>query len=138
MQLFKKPTSIDFMAKRKLAMAISLLLILMSIGSLAVQSLNFGIDFTGGSILEVGYPQAVELKEIRTALDEAGFDGAVAQHFGTAKDVLVRLAPRDDISNEALSDKAFEVLIAANDEVQLRRQEFVGPQVGDELTEDGG
>lgn len=138
MQLFKKPTSINFMARRKLAMAVSLLFILVAIGSLAVRGLNLGIDFTGGSILEVGYPQAVELKEIRSALNKAGFDGATVQHFGTARDVLIKLAPRDDVSSEALSDKAFEVIRATDDDVQLRRQEFVGPQVGDELTEDGG
>ncbi|NNF95875.1 MAG: protein translocase subunit SecF, partial [Halobacteria archaeon] len=92
MQIFKKPTHFDFMGKRKLAIAFSLLLMAISIGSLAVRGLNFGLDFTGGTLIEVGYEQAVDLQQVRTALDKAGFGDAVVQHFGTAKDVLVRLA----------------------------------------------
>ena len=139
MQIFKKPTNIDFMGKRKLAIVFSLLLIGISIGSLAVRGLNFGLDFTGGTLIEVGYEQAVDLQEVRRALDKTGLDDAVVQHFGTAKDVLVRLAPREGEESEALGDQILQALKTTSDsEVKLRRQEFVGPQVGDELRDKGG
>ena len=139
MQIFKKPTKIDFMGKRKLAMVLSLLLIGISIGSLAVRGLNFGLDFTGGTLIEVGYAQPVDLQEVRSALDKVGLDDAVVQHFGTASDVLVRLPPRTGEESEVLGDQILKALNSASDtEVEMRRQEFVGPQIGDELRDDGG
>lgn len=139
MQIFKKAPHFDFMGKRKFAIVFSLLLIAVSIGSLAVRGLNFGLDFTGGTLIEVGYAQPVDLQQVRGALDKAGFGDAVVQHFGTAKDVLVRLAPRAGEESEALGDQILQALNSASDtEIQLRRQEFVGPQVGDELRDDGG
>ena len=139
MQIFKKATHFDFMGKRKLAIVFSLLLIAISIGSLAVRGLNFGLDFTGGTLIEVGYAQPVDLQQVRSALDKAGFSDAVVQHFGTTKDVLVRLAPRSGEASEALGDQILQALNTTSDtEVQMRRQEFVGPQVGDELRDDGG
>lgn len=139
MQLFKKPTHFDFMAKRRLAMAFSGVLILVSIGSLFTRVLNFGIDFTGGTLIEVGYSESVELAGVRETLQAAGFGDAVVQHFGTARDVLIRLAPREDVSKAELSDQVVESLReAASTELSLRRVEFVGPQVGDELAEKGG
>jgi preprotein translocase subunit SecF len=139
MQIFKKPTNIDFMGKRKLAMVFSLLLIGISIGSLAVRGLNFGLDFTGGTLIEVGYAQPVDLQEVRSALEKAGLDDAVVQHFGTASDVLVRLPPRTGEDSGVLGDQILQALNSASDtEVEMRRQEFVGPQVGDELRDDGG
>ena len=139
MQIFKKAPHFDFMGKRKLAIVFSLLLIAASIGSLAVRGLNFGLDFTGGTLIEVGYEQAVDLQQVRSALDKAGFGDAVVQHFGTAKDVLVRLAPREGEASEALGDQILLALKTTSDsEIKMRRQEFVGPQVGDELRDDGG
>ncbi len=138
MQLLKSETHFKFMSKRRIATIFSLILILISIGSLATRSLNFGIDFTGGTLIEVGYPESVELTDIRAALSKSGFNDAIVQHFGTAKDVLVRIAPREDTSSAELSDKVFSVLEAQNDTIKMRRQEFVGPQVGDELANDGG
>jgi preprotein translocase subunit SecF len=139
MQIFKKAPHFDFMGKRKFAIVFSLLLIAVSIGSLAVRGLNFGLDFTGGTLIEVGYAQPVDLQQVRGALDKAGFGDAVVQHFGTAKDVLVRLAPRVGEESESLGDQILQALNSASDtEIQLRRQEFVGPQVGDELRDDGG
>jgi len=138
-QLFKKATHFDFMAKRRLAMVLSGVLILASIGSLFTRVLNFGIDFTGGTLIEVGYSEAAELKGVRETLQAAGFGDAVVQHFGTARDVLIRLAPREEVSKAELSDQVLESLRqAASGELSLRRVEFVGPQVGDELAEDGG
>ena len=139
MQIFKKAPNFDLMGKRRYAIAFSLLLITVSIGSLAVRGLNYGLDFTGGTLIEVGYTQAVDLQKVRTTLDKAGFGDAVVQHFGTARDVLVRLAPRVGEESDALGDQILKVLNADSDsEVKMRRQEFVGPQVGDELRDQGG
>lgn len=139
MQLFKSNTKIDFMSKRKFAMILSASIILVAIVSLFVRGLSLGIDFTGGTIVEVGYQQPIELASVRTALSAGGFPDATAQHFGTSKDVMVRLAPQENIPNSELSDRAFAALNQlADGTADLRRVEFVGPQVGDELTEDGG
>lgn len=139
MQFFKKETHLDFMAKRKLAIAFSAFLIIASIFSLVSKGLNFGLDFTGGTLLEVGYPQAVELASIRKALDAAHYGDAIVQHFGTAKDVLVRIAPREGVSSSEIGDTILKVLKeSGNGEATMRRQEYVGPQVGDELRDDGG
>ena len=138
MELIKPGTKIQFMNWRKPTMVLSLVLMLVALGSLFTRGLNLGIDFTGGTLLEIGYPQAVELAPIRSALDEGGFGDAVVQHFGTAKDVLIRLAPREGISSAELSEKVFGIIRQGNSEAEMRRQEFVGPQIGDELTNDGG
>jgi preprotein translocase subunit SecF len=139
MQIFKKETKMDFLGKRKFALIFSGTILLIALASIIAQGLNLGIDFTGGTLVEVGYQQPAELSVIRSALDADGFTDATVQHFGSSRDVLVRLAPRDDISNAELSDRAFTALNeAAAGGAELRRVEFVGPQVGDELTEDGG
>ena len=110
-----------------------------AIGAMVTRGLNFGLDFTGGTLIEVGYEQPVDLQEVRIALDKVGFGDAVVQHFGTSKDVLVRLAPRGGEDSEAIGDQILQVLNAASEgEVKMRRQEYVGPQVGDELRDDGG
>lgn len=138
MQLIKQNQTIDFMGKRKIALALSLVLILLSIGSLATRGLNLGIDFTGGTLIEVGYPESADLKEVRGALENNGFDSAVVQHFGSSQDVLIRLAPKEGESSADLSTRVLGALESDGHQVDLRRVEFVGPQVGDELTEDGG
>ncbi|MCW9023972.1 MAG: protein translocase subunit SecF [Gammaproteobacteria bacterium] len=139
MQFFKQATKFDFMGKRKLAIVFSVLLIVLSIGALITRGLNFGLDFTGGTLIEVGYTKPVDLEQVRGALDKAGFEDAIVQHFGTAKDVLVRLAPKDNQSANNIGDAVLKTLNQASDEpVQMRRQEYVGPQVGDELRDDGG
>ncbi len=129
----------DFLGKRKIALLLSGLLLLVSIVSLAVKGLVLGIDFTGGTLVEIGCQQPVDLAELRRALEEKGFGDATVQHFGTARDVLIRLKPKSGISNAQLSS---EVLAAVNSNVEnpgeIRRVEFVGPQVVDELAEDGG
>jgi len=141
MKIFNKEPSFDFMSKRRLALVVSLVLVLLSVGSLATRGLNFGIDFTGGTLIEVGYDAAVDLGEVRGTLNDAGYDDAIAQHFGTSKDVLIRVPPVDGKSNADLSNDVLRALHGAAgspDEIEMRRVEFVGPQVGDELTEDGG
>ncbi|MBS3954577.1 MAG: protein translocase subunit SecF [Methylomicrobium sp.] len=130
---------IDFLGKRTLAFAVSGLLVLISIISLATQGLQMGIDFTGGTLIEVGYKESADLSVIRNALAEGGFSDALVQHFGSAKDVLIRLKPQEGISSSELSNKVLEVMNKKTSErAELRRVEFVGPQVGDELAEDGG
>jgi preprotein translocase subunit SecF len=131
--------NIDFMALRKPAMALSALLILASIVSLATLKLNVGIDFTGGSIIEVGYQQAVDLQPIREALAAEGFGDAIVQHFGSASEVLIRLVPDEGKDKAELSSQIIGLLQNISDTpIDVRRVDFVGPQVGEELTEDGG
>ncbi len=135
--MFKQ--NIDFLGKRKLALIISSILIIISISSLVVNGLKLGIDFTGGTLVEVGYPQAADLVALRNDLAEAGFGDATVQNFGTTRDVLIRIKPQDGVSNAQLSDKVLEAANKSSAEpVDKRRVEFVGPQVGDELAEDGG
>jgi preprotein translocase subunit SecF len=128
----------DFMAWRKPAMVLSSVLILVSIVSLFTLKLNVGIDFTGGSIIEVGYQQAVELEPIRQALESEGFGDAIVQHFGSASEVLIRLVPDVDKDKAELSTQIIGLLQNVSDSpIDVRRVDFVGPQVGKELTEDG-
>jgi len=135
----KKPSSkmINFMAYKKVAMIFSALLILASIVSIATKGLNFGIDFTGGTVIEVGYTEAADVDSIRATLEKAGFDASV-QHFGSAKDVLIRIAPQDGEDKAKVGDAVFSILKVKAPSVELRRVEFVGPQIGDELRDQGG
>ena len=129
----------DFMSLRKPAMLMSATLLLVSIVSLSVLKLNVGIDFTGGSVIEVGYRQSVELQPIRNALETRGFSDAIVQHFGSAKEVLIRLVPKVEQDKAELSSQIIAVLNEASEtRIDVRRVDFVGPQVGEELTEDGG
>lgn len=130
---------INFMALRKPAMVFSAVMLLVSIVCLATLKLNLGIDFTGGSIIEVGYQQAVELEPIRDALSDRGYDDAVVQHFGSASEVLIRLVPKAGQNEAETSSDVIKLLRDITDgKVKERRVEYVGPQVGEELTEDGG
>ncbi|MGB5278038.1 MAG: protein translocase subunit SecF [Gammaproteobacteria bacterium] len=139
MQLLQGKSTIDFMSKRRIALVLSLLLIVASIGSLFAKGLNFGIDFTGGYLIEAGYETDVDIGPIRAALAGNGFDDATVQNFGTAKDILVRIAPREDINRAGLSDQILSILENnATQKVTMRRVEFVGPQVGEELRDQGG
>jgi preprotein translocase subunit SecF len=138
MQLFKDSTNFDFMSKRKIAVTFSVILLFAAIGSMAVRGLNFGLDFTGGTLIEMKYSHAVDLSLVRSTLETSGFPEAVAQHFGTASDIMVRIAPRENQSNADISTTVMAALRGADEgEVEMRRVEFVGPQVGDELAEDG-
>lgn len=129
----------DFMALRKSAVVVSAALVLISIFSLVTFKLNVGIDFTGGSIIEVGYQQAVELEPIRQALETEGFGDAIVQHFGSAQEVLIRLVPEAGKDKAEITSQIIGLLQAASDTpIDVRRVDFVGPQVGEELTEDGG
>ena len=138
MQLLKVDSVIDFMGKRNVAMILSAILLLGAVGSIVTRGLSMGIDFTGGTLIEVGYTQEANLPAIRETLAQGGHGDASVQQFGTAKDVLIRLAKSEEQSSSTLSNEVFGMLSKAVDgQVELRRVEFVGPQVGDELTEDG-
>ncbi len=139
MQLLSRKIEIQFMSKRRYAVIASLTLIALSIASLTFKGLNFGIDFTGGTLIELGYPEPVKLAVVRQALRESGYQRAVVQHFGTSLDVLIRLAPQADKNSADLSNQIVAALRErVVGEVDVRRVEFVGPQVGEALREDGG
>ena len=161
MEFLKRDTQFDFLGKRRLAGMISLALIAVGIASLLVRGLNFGIDFTGGTLVEVSYKDSVTVERVREQLKSAQFDGARVQYFGTSRDILIRL-PVGTVENSAgISSEIMETLrlpyletVAESPQggvqqcvselglgeckVQMRRVEFVGPQVGGELTEKGG
>ena len=126
--------TIDFVGKRMYAVILSTVLIALSVFSLSTNGLKLGIDFTGGTLIEVGYQQSVDLSEIRKTLTESGFNGANVQYFGSTNEILIRLEPQT-ISSAKLSTKIIRLL---GDDVDIRRVEFVGPKVGEELTNDGG
>lgn len=142
MELFKRTTQIDFMARRRYALPLSGLLLMVAIAGLALRGLSFGIDFTGGVLVEVRYPQQAVLTDVRQQLATAGFEGAVVQYFGTPTDVLIRLTPGDDdapVQSEQLSERVLQALRAnATEQITVERVEYVGPQVGQELANQGG
>jgi preprotein translocase subunit SecF len=140
MRLIKHKTHIDFLgpARRKMALSVSLIVIVVSLASIATRGLEFGIDFTGGILLEVGYPEAANLESIRNNLAEAGYDDARVQRFGADTDVLVRLPPQDGTNPDELRNDLRRTIAEGTTGVVLRRVEFVSPQVGKELTERGG
>ena len=139
MQFLKEKTHFNFMGKRKIAAIFSAILLLISIVSISTQGLNFGIDFTGGTMIELAYEETADLNKIRTTLAKAGHDDAIVQNFGSVHEVLIRLPVIESANMAALSNEIVDVLKAANtSEIDVRRVEFVGPQVGEELTEQGG
>ena len=133
---------VDFMAYRKIAARISIGLVLLSIVSLAVNQVEWGLDFTGGSLVEVAYENPVDPETIRGHLTEAGYTGHVVQYFGSDRDILVRIPPQknmDSKENARLGDRVLESLKESSGQnIELRRSEFVGPAVGEELTNQGG
>lgn len=132
----KQTKLIDFMQWRKIALAFSAVLLLASIISLGLKGLNFGLDFTGGTLVEVDYSESVDLQEVRQTLSAAGYENAVVVNFGSDTDVLVRLPVTE---NAKVGDEVLATLRNATDlDVDLRRTEFVGPSVGEELREQGG
>ncbi len=140
MRLIKDKPSIDFLSRsrRSIAVGISILVVVISFVSFATRGLNLGIDFTGGVLLEVRYPQEADLVDIRSKLEDAGFEQYVVQAFGTPTDVLVRLPPQIGEDSNAIRDRLFGVLSGGDSRVDLRRVELVSAQVGEELTEQGG
>lgn len=162
MDLIGKDTSIDFMGRRRLALALSLILVLISILSLFARGLNFGIEFTGGTLVQVAYSEPAQIAEVREQLSAAGHNAAVVQYFGTTRDISIRLPVVGETTTAQISTEVVQVLrepfnefLAENSEgkiqqciqdgegpvackVQMRRIEFIGPQFGEELAENGG
>jgi len=139
MQLLKEQTNFNFMGRRKIAALFSLILIITAIVSLVTQSLNFGIDFTGGTMIEVAYQEETDLNQIRNTLEQAGFENAIVQNFGSIHDVLIRLPVIESENMAEVSNQVVAILQAEHSTpIDVRRAEFVGPQVGEELTEQGG
>ena len=133
-------TNIDFLRWRQLAMIWSVTVLLIAVGSLLIRGMSLGLDFTGGTVIEVQYPQPVEIPKVRETLARAGFGDAQTQHFGTARDVLIRIPPREQGNAATLSNDVLHALQGAEGGAgaTLARAEFVGPQVGQELVEQGG
>ncbi|SFF42502.1 protein translocase subunit secF [Fontimonas thermophila] len=138
MKFFARVPNINFMAQRKLGLAVSAVLTVAAILLVAIRGLNLGIDFTGGVLVEVEYPQSVELDTVRRHLAEAGYERAVVQYFGSTTAVLIRLPPAENASSAQVSTNILRALHAEESGISLRRIEFVGPQVGEELAEKGG
>jgi len=139
MQILNKKTDFNFMSKRKIAAVFSVLLLLASIGSLVTQGLNFGIDFTGGTMIEIAYQEQAKLDTIRTTLEQNGYGDAIVQNFGSIHDVLIRLPVLETENMAELSNEIVATLQSGHEsKIDVRRVEFVGPQVGEELTEQGG
>ncbi|GAA0539688.1 protein translocase subunit SecF [Rheinheimera aquimaris] len=139
MQIFQFTSAINFMRLKWLAVGLSVLLMVASVVGFASRGINWGLDFTGGTVIELGFSQAADLADIRRTLSKAGFSDAVVQLFGTSRDVLVRIPLRDDMAQAAVGETVVSVLnTAAEQQITLRRAEFVGPSVGEELKQDGG
>ena len=133
-----KDLQIDFMGKRKYALVLSAALLVTALLSLGSKGLNMGLDFTGGSLLEVGFTEEVDPEEVRNFLQGAGFNNGTVQYFGTNRDLLIRMPPQPDANQSSLGDEIFAALKSQYPEGELRQSNYVGPAVGDELTEDGG
>ena len=137
MEFFRIKRDIPFMRHALVFNIISLVTFLLAVASLATKWLHFGVDFTGGTVMEVSYDKPAELGRIRDAIAGLGLTDVAVQNFGSARDVLIRLPVRQDVSGAKLSESVMEALRKGDPSVELRRVEFVGPQVGKELVENG-
>src|SRR5690606_28564510 len=138
MEFFKKTTNIDFLGIRRAVMIVTAVLMILSVALVFVRGLNLGLDFTGGTVVELGYEETPDLDEVRRLLEESEFSGAIVQFYGSSHEVMVRLPPHGELDSAEISGRVLEVLQAGGQKVELRRVEFVGAQVGEELAEQGG
>ncbi|MDX1915308.1 MAG: protein translocase subunit SecF [Methylophilus sp.] len=138
MELFRIKKDIPFMSYGRLTTSISLITFILAVFFLVSRGLNYGVDFTGGTVMEVHYPQTANVDNIRKAVDSIGLKDATVQNFGTSSDVLIRLPIRKDLSIAQLSEKVSDALKAADAQAEVRRVESVGSQVGEELYANGG
>ena len=129
---------IDFMGKRNIALMLSVSMLVIALLSLGIRGLNLGLDFTGGSLLEVGFSQEVDPEDVRGYLEGAGFNNGTVQYFGTNRDLLIRMPPQREANKSGLGDEIFAALRIQYQGIALRQSNYVGPAVGDELAEDGG
>lgn len=138
MEFFHKKTNINFMKIRGITAVISILMILISFAVLFTKGINWGLDFTGGIVIELGYKQDAPLANIREKLRSSEYPDAVVQSFGSPKDVIVRLAPRDNIDEKSVASNLINILQADGTQLELKRVDVIGAQVGKELAEQGG
>ena len=138
MEVFRIKNDIPFRSYGKVTTAISLITFILAIFFFATRGLNFGVDFTGGTVMEVNYPQAANLDSVRKAIDSIGLKEATVQNFGSSHDVLIRLPAKTGLSVSQLSEQVKAALIKEDASAEIRRVESVGAQVGDELYENGG
>ena len=125
----------NFMGLRRYALVFSALLLIASVGSLSTQGLVLGLDFSGGTQIEVGYDEPVQVADLRVKLESAGFESPVVVHFGSETDILIRMQGEPD---QGLAQRVFQVLQGDNEQIELRRVDYVGPQIGEELRDQGG
>lgn len=137
MEFFRKKTSFDFLACRHWATAFSIIIMLVSIVSLCVRGINWGLDFTGGTLIEVQYEKAPSLTQLRKELHTHNFKDAVVQNYGNAKDVIIRVAPRKNIKEDQVSKSVVAILKRVDSNITIMRTDQVGAQVGDELMQKG-
>src|SRR5258706_8335774 len=138
MEFFRIKRDIPFMRHALVFNVISVITFIIAVGSLATKGLNFGVDFTGGTVMEVHYAQAPDVNKIRDTMTKLGFADAAVQNFGTSLDVLIRLPVKPGQTSAKLSELVREELRKQDATAEVRRVEFVGPQVGKELVENGG
>jgi preprotein translocase subunit SecF len=131
-------TNIDFVGKRKIATVASALFVLLAVGDILFQGLNWGLDFTGGTLVEVQFPEPTEPVEVRGYLEQAGLQGAIVQYFGSERDLLVRLPPQEDVQEANLGDQVLAALRESEPRVEMLQSNYVGPAVGEELRNDAG
>lgn len=137
MELFHKQTKVDFMGMSKWTAGISIAVSIVAIFFLVTKGLNYGLDFTGGTQLELRYPAAVQLDPIREALDAEGFPGAKVAQYGSSRDIIVKIANKTGVTELELSQEILKILQQSVPDVELRRVEFVGAEVGEHLAEQG-
>ena len=138
MEFFKIKDDIPFMRYALVFNVISIITFLIAVGSLATKGLNFGVDFTGGTVMEVHYAQAPDVNKIRETVSKLGYTDAAVQNFGTSLDVLIRLPVKAGLTSATVSETVRDELRKEDSTAEVRRVEFVGPQVGKELVENGG
>ncbi|HVC37491.1 MAG TPA: protein translocase subunit SecF [Gammaproteobacteria bacterium] len=137
MEFFHKVPQINFLAARKLAMGMSVVVLVIAVVSLSIHGLNFGVDFTGGVTVQVAYPQPAELRQIRDTLGAVGYKDAIVQNYGTPEEVLIRLQPKQGVSDKDTGSAVMMALQKASPEVKLEQVNIVGPEVGKDLATKG-
>lgn len=135
--LINPKRTIRFMRISKLAGIFAILMVIASFSILCIKGLNFGLDFTGGAVIEVGYQKDVDLKDVRTAIEKSGIDSPVVQHFGSSKIVMIRIKPKEGVDQKEIADQVFKASQQVQPDVVLNRVEYVGPSVGSDLVYSG-
>ncbi len=137
-EVIKTDRPMPFMQFAKPASVLSVLMVLLSICCIAIKGFNWGLDFTGGTVIELNFSQSVNLPQVREIFEQQGIQGAVVQHFGSSRDLLIRMAPQESTVADQIGQQVLQAAQKLDAQVTLKRLEFVGPAVGQELSEQGG